>query len=318
MKLLYLECNMGAAGDMLMGALADLLPDKEAFAEKINRLGIPGVHVAFRESVKCGIVGTHAEVTVHGAEEESVEVPAHDPEQHTYEHLHNHEPEPHIHGHSHNHKPEPHVHEHPHSHESEPHVHEHSHNHKPEPHAHEHPHSHEPEPHTHEHHGMAEITSLIEGLELPAEVKEDVKNIYGIIAEAEAAVHGKPVPEIHFHEVGTADALADIIGCAMLIRELGADRIVTSPVNVGYGQVRCAHGILPVPAPATARILEGVPCYAGRMEGELCTPTGAALLKYYTDEFSRMPQMVLGKIGYGMGKKDFPAANCVRAVLGEK
>ena len=268
MKLLYLECNMGAAGDMLMGALADLLPDREEFAARMNALGLPGVHVELRNALKCGIVGTHAEVTVSGTEEESLEVP--------------------MQGHAHNHD-----HEHTHSHE------------------HEHP-------HTHVHRGMAEIEAMIERLEVSEKVKEDVKNIYRIIAEAEASVHGTSVSDIHFHEVGTADALADITGCALLMEELGVERVVTSPINVGYGQVRCAHGILPVPAPAAARILEGVPCYVGNVEGELCTPTGAAVLKYYTDEFRRLPQMVIRKTGYGMGKKDFPAANCVRAVLGEQ
>lgn len=282
MKVLYLECNMGAAGDMLMGALADLLPDREGFAARMNALGLPGVHVELRNAVKCGIVGTHAEVTVSGTEEESLEVPMQG-------HAHGHDHE-HTHGHDH---------EHPLTHD----------------HGNVHPHTH---PHTHVHRGMAEIEAMIERLEISEKVKEDVKNIYRIIAEAEASVHGTSVSDIHFHEVGTADALADITGCALLMEELGVEKVVTSPINVGYGQVRCAHGILPVPAPAAARILEGIPCYAGNVEGELCTPTGAAVLKYYTDEFRRLPQMVIRKTGYGMGKKDFPAANCVRAVLGEQ
>lgn len=318
MKLLYLECNMGAAGDMLMGALADLLPDKQSFADRMNRLGIPGVHVELQNAVKCGIVGTHAEVSVNGTEEESLEVPT---GAHAGENIPVHE----VHGHSHGHHggaghlAEPEHHTEP-GHLTDPETQEH-----PEPAAQDlafpehgsdlhHVHTHT---HSHAHHGMAEIEHRIEHLDIPEQVKKDVKSIYQIIAEAEASVHGRPVSEIHFHEVGTADALADITGCALLIRELGAEKIVTSPINVGYGQVRCAHGILPVPAPATARILEGVPCYAGRIEGELCTPTGAAILKYYSDEFCRLPQMIIRKTGYGMGKKDFPAANCVRAVLGE-
>ena len=314
MKLLYLECNMGAAGDMLMGALADLLPDKQSFADRMNRLGIPGVHVELQNAVKCGIVGTHAEVSVNGTEEESLEVPT---DAHAGENIPVHE----VHSHSHGH------------HGGAGHLEESDHHtdpgHLADPVPQEHPEPAAQDPafpehasglhhvHSHAHHGMAEIDHRIEHLDIPEQVKRDVKSIYQIIAEAEASVHGRPVSEIHFHEVGTADALADITGCALLIRELGAEKIVTSPINVGYGQVRCAHGILPVPAPATARILEGVPCYAGRIEGELCTPTGAAILKYYSDEFCRLPQMVIRKTGYGMGKKDFPAANCVRAVLGE-
>ena len=318
MKLLYLECNMGAAGDMLMGALADLLPDKQSFADRMNRLGIPGVHVELQNAVKCGIVGTHAEVSVNGTEEESLEVPT---DAHAGENIPVHEVHSHSHGHhgGAGHLAEPEHHTEP-GHLTDPETQEH-----PEPAAQDpafpehgsdlhHVHTHT---HSHAHHGMAEIEHRIEHLDIPEQVKRDVKSIYQIIAEAEASVHGRPVSEIHFHEVGTADALADITGCALLIRELGAEKIVTSPINVGYGQVRCAHGILPVPAPATARILEGVPCYAGRIEGELCTPTGAAILKYYSDEFCRLPQMIIRKTGYGMGKKDFPAANCVRAVLGE-
>lgn len=325
MKILYLECNMGAAGDMLMGALADLFPDRQAFTDRLNNLGIPGVHVDLQKAVKCGIVGTHAEVTVNGAEEESLELPSQtsatvsgSAEEH-HHHVHHHpdaalsqgDAQTHSHTHidhengDHEHSEDPensaHIHAHAESSEESAHVHSHS------------GHTH----HSHEHHGMTEIAHLIEHLEIPEQVKEDVKNIYSIIAEAEASVHGRPVSEIHFHEVGTADALADITGCALLMREIGAGKIVTSPVNVGYGQVRCAHGILPVPAPATARILEGIPCYAGPIEGELCTPTGAAILKYYTDEYRRLPQMIIRQTGYGMGKKDFPAANCVRAVLGE-
>ena len=164
---------------------------------------------------------------------------------------------------------------------------------------------------------MEDITGIIDGLHVDNKVKEDVKNIYQIIARAESQVHGRPVSEVHFHEVGAMDAVADITGCAMLFHELGAVKIIVSPVTTGYGQVRCAHGILPVPAPATALILRGIPCQGGRIEGELCTPTGGALLKYFATEYGRMPQMIMEKIGYGMGKKDFEAANCIRAILGE-
>ena len=176
---------------------------------------------------------------------------------------------------------------------------------------HEHVHGH------HSHFSMEDITGIIDGLHVDNKVKEDVKNIYQIIAQAESQVHGRPVAEVHFHEVGAMDAVADITGCAMLFHELGAEQIIVSPVTTGYGQVWCAHGILPVPAPATALILQGIPCQAGRIEGELCTPTGGALLKYFATEYGRMPQMVMEKIGYGMGKKDFQAANCIRAILGE-
>ena len=141
--------------------------------------------------------------------------------------------------------------------------------------------------------------------------------VYNLIAEAESHAHGKPVTEIHFHEVGTMDAVADITAVCMAIEELNPDEIIATPVHVGSGHVHCAHGILPVPAPATAYILRDVPMYGGRVQGELCTPTGAAMLKHFVNRFGEMPVMKTSAIGYGMGKKDFELANCVRAMLGE-
>lgn len=164
---------------------------------------------------------------------------------------------------------------------------------------------------------MAEITALVDGLNVSERVKNDVKAVYGIIAAAESQVHGKEVTEIHFHEVGALDAVADITAVCMLMRELSAEKILASPVNVGSGSVKCAHGILPVPAPATELILRGVPVYSKDIESELCTPTGAALLKYFAADFCEMPAMTVERTGYGMGTKDFDRANCLRAFLGE-
>lgn len=280
MRTLYLDCGMGAAGDMLTGALLELLPDKEAFLAELNALGIPGVKIKREPSVKCGITGTHFSVTVNGEEEES-----HD---HHHEHHHSHE---HHYDHEHTH---------------EHHVHEHSHEH------HNHDHEH------HHHTGIHEIEHLVMGhFHLPEKVKKDIMAVYGLIAEAESHAHGVPVTEIHFHEVGTMDAVADITAVCLLMDRLAVDEVVVSPVHVGSGQVKCAHGILPVPAPATAYILKDVPVYGGSIKGELCTPTGAALLKHFAARFGNMPVMKVQAVGYGMGKKDFEAANCVRAMLGE-
>jgi uncharacterized protein (TIGR00299 family) protein len=154
-------------------------------------------------------------------------------------------------------------------------------------------------------------------LDVSDKVKKDAMAVYKLIAEAESHAHGVPVDKIHFHEVGELDAVADIVGVCMLMEELAPDVIFASPINVGSGQVRCAHGILPVPAPATAFILQGVPMYSGSAVGELCTPTGAALLKHFVGKFCKMPIIAVSKHGYGMGKKDFDAANCVRAFMGE-
>lgn len=164
---------------------------------------------------------------------------------------------------------------------------------------------------------MADIEAVIDGLAVSDRVKRDAKAVYAIIAEAESQVHGHPVREIHFHEVGTMDAVADVVGVCLLMEAIGAEYVVASPVHVGSGHVRCAHGILPVPAPATALILRGVPTYGGQVRGELCTPTGAALLKHFAHRFGDRPVMTTEAIGYGMGKKDFERANCLRAFLGE-
>lgn len=248
MKLLYFDCFMGAAGDMLMGALVSLLPEPESFAERMNALLGGRAQLSCARDEKCGISGMHVTVTVNGREED---------------------------GHSHQH-------------------------------------------HDHHHHTSAgEICGMINALDVPDKVKSDAKGVFGLVAEAESRVHGRPVENIHFHELGTLDALADVLGVCLLMHELAPERVCASPVNVGSGLVSCAHGLLPVPAPATELLLRGVPIYSGGVEGELCTPTGAALLRHFVDEFCRLPAMRVEAAGYGTGKKDFPAANVVRAMLGE-
>ena len=184
----------------------------------------------------------------------------------------------------------------------------------------EHMHEHHHEEHHHEHHHhthMSDIEKIINGLNVSDKVKADALAVYGLIAEAESKAHGKPVTDIHFHEVGTMDAVADIVGVCVLLEQIGAGKIVVSPLATGFGQVRCAHGILPVPAPATASIIEGIPTYSGDVEGELLTPTGAALLKHFADSFGTRPVMAIEKTGYGMGRKDFAKANMLRTFIGE-
>lgn len=203
-----------------------------------------------------------------------------------------------------------------HSHDHHPHDHGHEHHHDQGTHDHEHRHGHEHG--SHHHSGIHDIAHIVrDHLALPSKVKDDVMAVYALIAQAESHVHGAPVTEIHFHEVGTMDAVADITAVCLLMDRLAPDLVTASPVHVGSGQVRCAHGILPVPAPATAHILRDVPIYGGQIQGELCTPTGAALLKHFAAQFGPMPLMRTQAVGYGCGKKDFEAANCVRAMLGE-
>lgn len=246
MKILYLDCGMGAAGDMLSSALFELIDNKKEFLENINSAGIPSVIVTAENSVKCGISGTHLRVKING-EEEGKSCSYHS---------------------------------------------------------------------SHHHNSLTDIEHIINHLSMSEKVKKNVVAVYKMIAFAESKVHNAPVSEIHFHEVGALDAIADIAMFCMLVDLIGADKIVASPVNVGSGKVACAHGILPVPAPATAEILKGISAYSNGIDGELCTPTGAALLKFFVNYFSDMPCMAVDKIGYGMGTKDFETANCVRAFIG--
>ena len=313
MKTLYIECAMGAAGDMLTAALLELMPDKEAALAKLNAMGIPGVVFEAEPSAKCGITGTHMRVLIHGEEEGAV------PCGHTHAHEDHHE---HDHAHEHHHEHE-HDHAHEHHHEHEHHAHTHAHAHVQEDahchdsDAHDHAHHHEHDAHHHAHHGMAEIRSLIAELAVSETVKEKALAVYQSIAEAESKVHGAEVDQIHFHEVGSMDAVADVTAVCLLMELLAPEQVIVSPIHVGSGTVLCAHGRLPVPAPATALILEGMPIYGGSVQGELCTPTGAALLKTFADSFGPMPPMTVAKTGYGMGTKDFEQANCLRAMLGE-
>ncbi len=171
----------------------------------------------------------------------------------------------------------------------------------------------------HEHHGshLHDIEHILAGSSLPEAVREDALAVYRLLAQAESKVHGCPVEEIHFHEVGQLDAIVDIVTVCLLMHELKPELVCASAVHVGSGTVRCAHGILPVPAPATAELLKGIPCYTGEIRGELCTPTGAALLRHFVKDFGPMPEMRVERMGCGMGSKDFPQANCLRASLGE-
>lgn len=247
MKTIYLECNMGAAGDMLMSALYGICEQKDWFLYKMNEVFAPfGVSLAATSAIKCGIRGTQILVTVHGVEE----------------------------GDSHDHE-------------------------------------------QHHHTDYPSIRAQIQSLPLAEEVKADATAIYQLLGNAEATVHGTTIEQIHFHKEGTLDVLADVVGCALLIHLIAPEQILASPVHVGNGFVKCAQGVLSVPTPTTAELLKGIPSYSGSVTGELCTPTGAAILKYYVTKFLPMPALTTTAIGYGMGKKDFEIANCIRGFLGD-
>lgn len=245
MKTLYIECNAGASGDMILGALTDLLGNREEFGQTIESLGIPGVKVSAETGESKKITGTKIHITVDGIEE-----------------------------------------------------------------------GHGKEGHRHAHRRLSDVLGIINGLNVSDRVKKDASEIYAIVAGAESKAHGVPVDLVHFHEVGALDAVADIVGACLLIEKIDPEEIIVSPVRTGYGQVRCAHGTVPVPAPATADILKGIPVYAGDEEGEFCTPTGAAVLRHFADRFQRMPEMVFDGLGCGIGSREFGIANVLRAYLG--
>ena len=190
------------------------------------------------------------------------------------------------------------------------------HGHTEEEHHHHHDHDHH---HHHHHASRADIAAQIASLNASDAVKAHVQAVYDLIADAEAKAHGRPVSEIHFHEVGMADALSDIASVALLLEELAPDRVVASRPEVGGGFVQCAHGTLPVPAPATAHILTGVPYTSGAANCELLTPTGAALLVHFADAFGPMPPLAVERTGLGLGHREVPGRlNGVRAFLGEE
>ncbi len=177
---------------------------------------------------------------------------------------------------------------------------------------HEHNHGH------HHHRGFSEICRMLDGSVLSSEVKERSKQLFRRLAEVEADIHQMPVEDVQLHEVGAIDSIIDITGSVYGLERLGADRIVSSPLNVGSGMVRCEHGVMPVPAPATVRLIEGVPAYAKGPAVELLTPTGALILSEYVDEFGSMPAMRVRQSGYGAGDRDFPDyPNLLRLLVGE-
>lgn len=292
-KILYLECKTGAAGDMLMGALYSLLTEEQKvlFLEKLNAIS-EEVCVIPQEICKQGIGGVHMKVEING-EEEGVA--------HTHDHE---EANEHSHCAEYSHEDD---HEHAYHHEG---AQIHNHHHHEDEHAHVHHHGH------HAHTSVASILEKISVLDMSDSVKKNAEGIYREIAAAESKVHQTDMEQIHFHEVGSVDALIDVVGSCLALELLGVDEVKASPVCVGNGTVRCAHGILPVPAPATAEIIKGMPVYCSSFDGELLTPTGAAILKYFVETYTKEMHMEIEEIGYGFGTKDFAQLSCVRAFLG--
>lgn len=256
MKRLFLDCQMGIAGDMLTATLLGLVDNPEIWIEQLNQIGIPDVTYTLIPKEDKGLQGYRVAVTIDGIEEsEHHKGSPHD--QHHTDHHH------HVHG-----------------------------------------------------LGLQGVTDIINSLSISDTCKQNAINVYNLVAQAEAKVHKSTVTQIHFHELGMLDAIADIVAVCILLEELNFDEIIISPIHVGTGTVHCAHGELPVPAPATMELLAGIPMYADyQIKGELCTPTGAALAKYFGTAFSYMPVITPTKVSYGFGTKQFERPNCIRAFV---
>ncbi|MDO5095445.1 MAG: LarC family nickel insertion protein [Peptostreptococcaceae bacterium] len=319
MKTLFIETTMGASGDMLLGALIGLMPEPEKFVERLNQLGFENLEVKCKTKTSMGIAGNRIKVRFDGQEECGHK----DHHEHEKKHKKHHEHHEGCCGK--HHKGD--AHEHHEGccgrHHKKDHHSEHfgsapliiaakdsrSHHHKDGKHHKEHK--------EHSHNDLASLGKIIDTLDVDEIIKSQAKEVYQIIAEAEAKAHNMEVSQIHFHELGEKDAVFDIVAVCLAIDELEVDKIIATPIHVGYGKVKTAHGKLPIPTPATAEILRGIPIYSKDVKGELCTPTGASLLKYFVNEFRQMPMAVWDKIGYGVGKKEFEEPNILRCFIGE-
>ena len=305
---LHLELPNGAAGDMLFAALIDCGADYNHIINILKKLDIADWDITLETTMRSGIASkniTITDKTIHTHIHTHETTHSHD------QHTHNKDSHSDIHNHAHSH-------DHQHKHDSHAHSHdqhminEHSHS---EGHNHEHPHNHS---HAHGERHLADMLKVLDNPALSPQVKKQAGKIFDIIATAEGAIHNRPKNKIHFHEISGIDTLIDVIGTALAIENLGISKITATSVATGSGTVKCAHGIMPVPAPATLKIVteNKIPIYSGSLKSELLTPTGAAILGYYVNEFSEFNGGEIISTGYGAGDKDFPeTANTVRATL---
>jgi len=294
-RILYFDAAAGVSGDMFVGALLDLGASLDTVRRHLAALGVEGFEVRTRKVERRGLVGTKFDVLEPGTGRPVDEPP---PEGPGHDHGHDHgqsQSQSHSHSHSHSHSRSR-------SHDTD----------TDTDHGHRHGHG----GHRHAHRRLAEIRGLIRGAGLPGAVADHAVAVFELLAAAEAKVHGKKPEEVHFHEVGALDSIADIVAAASAFVQLGADEAWCSPIHVGSGTVRCAHGVLPVPAPATLELLRGVPVYSDGVVGELATPTGAALVRHFCNGFRPMPPVVVEAVGYGAGSKDFGIPGLFRATLG--
>jgi len=286
-KILYFECLSGISGDMTIGALLDLGVDFDLFKTELKKLNLDGYHVVADKKSKNGIYGTKFDVILDNEEHHHTHGQHHDHgEHHDHEQHHDHGDYHHKHGEHHDHAE--------HHHESDQHT------------------------HSHHHRNLTSITAMINNSDLSEDVKDLSVKIFNEVAVAEAKIHNTSLDEVHFHEVGAIDSIIDIVGTAILIEMLGIKEIYASPVHVGTGFVKCDHGKIPVPAPATLEILKGIPIYSKGIRSELVTPTGAAIIKSLAIDFVDRPEMVIENTGYGIATKDLEIANLLRVSVAKK
>ena len=324
MKALYVEPFAGISGNMLLGALLDAGVPFAFLQEEFAKLHLGNYELVHKSVNKSGIQAQYFNVVLPEEQEHEHEH-AHDGD-HVHEHHHAHDHDDnHEHEHHHDHEHDhawmhahgiAHSHDHELVHEEEPcgcgHHHDHEHNHDQE-----HHHEHHTHHHHHEHRNLHDIEEILDHSDLPKEVIAKAKEVFLAIAKAEAKVHGSTVEEIHFHEVGAIDTIIDVVGNILALQYLGIEKVFTTPVNTGFGFVECAHGQMPVPAPATAELLQGIPNYRGTVEKEMTTPTGAALLKVLATPVKEVPDGFTGEtIGYGAGMRDVAIPNVLRVTMG--
>jgi pyridinium-3,5-bisthiocarboxylic acid mononucleotide nickel chelatase len=291
MRIAYLECFSGISGDMFLGALVDAGVPFSLLENTTAALNV-GARLDSRKVMRGGLSGTKIDVITNE-----------------------------VHQNNHDHPVQDHQHEHPHTHDhghEQSHPHEHSHGH-----AHEHTHA-DGTVHTHEHahqphRSLSAILGIIKSAPLSDSVKARASRAFQLLGEAEARIHSMPIEQVHFHEVGAVDTIVDIVCSAVGIEHLKVDRWLCSPLNVGSGTVNCAHGTLPVPAPATLTLLGDAPIYSSGLPMERVTPTGAAILRMLDVEYTTLPALRVSSTGYGAGGRDAPGQpNLLRLLVGRE
>ena len=311
MKILYFDCATGISGNMAIGALLEICDGEQYLRDELAKLGVPGYQLNVIKRDSHGIDGTYVEVleantgipvdAIHDGNKNvgsSATLGLH----HGHTHSHHHEldssPEHHSHGHYHDH-------EHDHS------LDNHCHNHQDD---NDNNHN-----HNHVHRTYADIKQIIEGSGITEAAKELSRSMFQKVAVAEAKVHGKPIDEVHFHEVGAIDSIVDIVSVAILMDYINPDRVISSVVSDGYGTIKCAHGVLSVPVPATSMMYKNEKIRFKQIEvpTELVTPTGAAIISTFAESYGLMPEMNLNKIGIGVGSRNIGGPNTLRVFLGE-